>query len=129
YGGRALRLGGRPGRFPRLRREARSRVEGQIVTDYTKLLDAETWAFIERTNSFYPPETIDFTIAEQRAVYGRLCEAFFACYPEGVTAETTAIETSTHAIPIRIYRSARPNPAAVVVYYHGGGFMLGGLES
>ena len=53
---------------------------------------AETWAFIERTNSFYPPETIDFTIAEQRAVYGRLCEAFFASYPEGVTAETTAID-------------------------------------
>lgn len=104
-------------------------MEGQLVADYTKLLDAETWAFIERTNAFYPPETIDFTIAEQRAVYGRLCEAFFGGYPEGVTAETTAIQTPTHAIPIRIYRSTRPNPAAAVVYYHGGGFILGGLES
>jgi acetyl esterase len=99
------------------------------VADYTKLLDAETWAFVERTNSFYPPETIDFTIEEQRAVYGRLCQAFFAGYPKSVTAETTAIPTPTHSIPIRIYRRQDPDPTAVVVYYHGGGFILGGLDS
>jgi acetyl esterase len=99
------------------------------VTDYAELLDAETQAFIDRTNSFYPPETIDFTIEEQRAVYGRMCRSFFAGYPDGVTAETTAIDTPTHAIPIRIYRNARPNPAAVILYYHGGGYILGGLDS
>ena len=27
------------------------------MPDYTKLIDAETWAFIERTNSYYPPDT------------------------------------------------------------------------
>lgn len=99
------------------------------MTDYGTLIDAETWAFIERTNSFYPPETTSFTIHEQRAVYDRLCRAFFAGYPAGVTAETTAIRTPAHAVPIRIYRSATPDPAAVVLYCHGGGFILGGLDS
>jgi acetyl esterase len=99
------------------------------VADYAKLLDAETWAFIERTNSFYPPETIDFTIAEQREVYGRLCRAFHTGYPQGIAAETTAIATPTHSIPIRIYRSTVPNPAAMILYYHGGGYILGGLDS
>ena len=61
------------------------------MADYEKLIDQETWAFIERTNSFYPPETIDFTIDQQREVYDRMCREFFTGYPEGVSAETKAI--------------------------------------
>ncbi|BCG98474.1 alpha/beta hydrolase [Mesorhizobium loti] len=98
------------------------------MTDYTKLIDAETWAFIERTNSYYPPDTIDYTIAQQREIYDRMCREFFAGYPQGVTVETSAITTPTHNIPIRTYRSA-PRPAATVLYIHGGGFILGGLDS
>ncbi|MBX3575984.1 MAG: alpha/beta hydrolase [Rhizobiaceae bacterium] len=99
------------------------------MPDYATLIDAETWAFIERTNAFYPPETIDDTVEQQRAVYDRLCRAFFTGYPDGVTAETTAIATPTHDIPIRIYRAGTTNPAALVLYFHGGGFILGGLHS
>ncbi|BCG76906.1 alpha/beta hydrolase [Mesorhizobium sp. 113-3-3] len=98
------------------------------MTDYTKLIDAETWAFIERTNSYYPPDTIDYTITQQREIYDRMCREFFASYPQGVTVETSAIATPTHDIPIRTYRSA-PQPAATVLYIHGGGFILGGLDS
>jgi acetyl esterase len=97
------------------------------MTDYKTLIDAETWAFIEKTNSYYPPDTIDYTIAQQRTIYDRMCREFFAGYPDGVTAETTAI--AAHGIPIRIYRSASPNSAAMVLYIHGGGFILGGLDS
>ncbi len=99
------------------------------MTDYAKLIDAETWAFIERTNSCYPPDAANRTIAEQRAIYDRMCREFFAGYPDGVTAETTAIAAATHDVPVRIYRGAEPEGAAVVVYLHGGGFVVGGLES
>ncbi|WP_027053787.1 alpha/beta hydrolase [Mesorhizobium erdmanii] len=98
------------------------------MTDYTKLIDAETWAFIERTNSYYPPDTIDYTITQQREIYDRMCREFFAGYPEGVAVETSSIATLTHNIPIRIYRTG-PQPAATVLYIHGGGFILGGLDS
>ncbi len=98
------------------------------MTDYTKLIDAETWAFIERTNSYYPPDTIDYTIARQRQIYDRMCREFFAGYPEGVTVETSAIATPTREIPIRTYQAAR-QAAATVLYSHGGGFILGGLDS
>ncbi|MGN6145915.1 MAG: alpha/beta hydrolase [Mesorhizobium sp.] len=98
------------------------------MTDYRTLIDAETWAFIDHTNSYYPPDTIDYTIDQQRAVYDRMCREFFASYPDGVKAETTAIEADGRAIPIRIYRMSE-NPAAVVLYFHGGGFVVGGLES
>jgi acetyl esterase len=99
------------------------------LTDYSTLIDAETWAFIERTNSFYPPDTIDVTVAQQRDAYDRMCRAFFAGYVEGVTAATTAIILADRAIPIRLYRSIRSKNDAVVVYFHGGGFILGGLDS
>lgn len=99
------------------------------MTDYKTLIDAETWAFIEKTNSYYPPDTIDYTITQQREIYDRMCREFFAGYPRGVTAETTAIAASGHGIPIRIYRNATPNGAAIVLYVHGGGFILGGLDS
>ncbi|MBZ9680947.1 MULTISPECIES: alpha/beta hydrolase [unclassified Mesorhizobium] len=99
------------------------------MTDYIKLIDTETWAFIERTNSYYPPDTIDYTIAQQREIYDRMCREFFAGYPEGVTAETTAIAGPACDIPIRIYRNAKPDRAAMVLYLHGGGFILGGLDS
>ncbi|PWK65718.1 alpha/beta hydrolase [Aminobacter sp. AP02] len=99
------------------------------MTDYTKLIDAETWAFIERTNSYYPPDTIDYTIGQQREIYDRMCREFFAGYPEGVVPETTAIATPTHKIQIRIYRLAGKEPGVVLLYFHGGGFILGGLDS
>ena len=51
------------------------------MTDYATLIDAETWAFIERTNSYYPPDTIDYTIAEQRQIYDRMCREFHVGYP------------------------------------------------
>ncbi|MEX0409466.1 alpha/beta hydrolase [Aquibium sp. LZ166] len=99
------------------------------MTDYTTLIDAETWAFIERTNSFYPPDTVDYGIDRQRAIYDRMCREFHAGYPDGIAVETTAIGTATHRIPIRIYRPGGNEPAALVLYFHGGGFVVGGLES
>lgn len=99
------------------------------MTDYDKLLDAETRAFIERTNSYYPPDTIDYSIAQQREIYDRMCREFHAGYPEGLTAQTGAISLADRDIPIRTYHAAAPDRAAVVLYFHGGGFMLGGLDS
>ena len=98
HGRRIVWLRGQPGRLSRVCRETRPGVEGQIgsavtvgepttMPDYKKLIDAETWAFIERTNSYYPPDTVDYTLAEQRQIYDRMCREFHAGYPEGVTAE------------------------------------------
>ena len=99
------------------------------MADYSKLLDDETRAFIAQTDSYYPPDAVDLPVAGQREVYDRMCRAFFSGYPDGVTAETTAIAAEGRDIPVRIYRNAQANGATVVIYYHGGGFILGGLES
>jgi acetyl esterase len=99
------------------------------MTDYSLLIDDETWAFIDRTNAFYPPETIDYTIDQQRDVYNRMCREFFTGYPVGVSAEIKTITLADREIPVRRYRAMRYDAHAVVVYYHGGGFVVGGLDS
>ena len=67
--------------------------------DYATIIDAETWAFIERTGGFYPPDAVDLTIAEQRLVYDRMCAAFHAGRPEGVRVSDRMIG----ALPLRDY--------------------------
>lgn len=93
----------------------------QSLPDYQRLIDAPTWAFIERTNASYPDNTATLTITEQRAIYDRMCRAFFRGYPAGVTARDETIA----GVHCRIYPGATP----VVVYLHGGGFVVGGLHS
>ena len=89
--------------------------------DYQTLIDAPTWAFIEKTNSFYPPDTATKGIAEQRAIYDRMCEAFQTGYPAGVTSRDETVA----GMPCRVYPGAKPT----VVYLHGGGYVVGGLHS
>lgn len=94
-------------------------------TDYSKLIDEETWAFIRETESWYPSDTIAMSIAEQREVYDRMCRAFFNGHPDGVTAN----DKSADGVPVRCYIKSGAAPGAVVLYFHGGGFVVGGLES
>ncbi len=96
---------------------------------YATLIDEETWAFIDRTDAWYPPDAVDYSIEQQRDIYDRMCREFFAGYPEGVTAEDGTVASSGHSIPVRHYSAANAKPAARIVYIHGGGFVVGGLES
>lgn len=97
---------------------------------YAPRIDDEIWAFIDRTNSFYPPDAVDQSIATQRRVYDEMCAAFRQARPDGLTVEDDEIETAVAGIPVRRYRvKDNGDPAATVVYYHGGGFVVGGLDS
>lgn len=91
------------------------------MPDYQTLIDAPTWAFIEKTNASYPENTATLSIADQRAIYDRMCAAFDTPYPAGVTSHDKPIA----GVPCRIYPGAQPT----VLYLHGGGYVVGGLHS
>lgn len=99
------------------------------MTDYRTLIDADTWAFIDKTNACYPSDIADYSIDRRRDVYNRMCRAFFNGYPEGVSAENKTIGLRDRKIAVRRYRAMRYDAHALVVYYHGGGFVVGGLDS
>ncbi|MCX7564759.1 alpha/beta hydrolase [Sulfitobacter sp. F26169L] len=91
--------------------------------DYSKLLDDEVRAYIARGAEFYPPDAVDLTIAQQRAVYDDMCAAFHAGRPEGV--ETW--DEPHGGVPCRRYEVGPSD--VTLIYYHGGGFVVGGLHS
>ena len=91
------------------------------MADYDRLLDDATRAFIARTDNFYPPDAVNLSIPEQRAVYDRMCAAFRAPRPAGLAVADRAIA----GVPCRVYGAG----AVTVVYAHGGGFVVGGLDS
>ncbi len=92
--------------------------------DYAEIIDAEIWAFIRACESHYPPDAATMPIAAQRAVYDALCRAFDPGRPESVS--TT--DRPFGGVSCRLYE---PEAAAgpVVVYLHGGGWVVGGLAS
>ena len=96
---------------------------------YDALIDAQTWKFIERTNSWYPPDTVGQPIAKQREIYNAMCREFFARYPRGVGSENRLIENGTQTIAVRRYWLEGREAKAWVLYCHGGGFVVGGLDS
>lgn len=95
------------------------------MADYSKLIDAQTRNFIRETESWYPPDTINLSVAGQRDVYNKMCHAFRCDYPAGIQAQDCLAE----AVPVRCYDKADTPAAAVVLYFHGGGFVVGGLDS
>jgi acetyl esterase len=58
-----------------------------------------------------------------------MCRAFHQGHPPGVSVSDGLIAAADHGIPVRRYQPAAKAPRAMVVYYHGGGFVLGGLDS
>ncbi|SJM31431.1 alpha/beta hydrolase [Mesorhizobium delmotii] len=95
---------------------------------YATLLDPALWTYIDRVNAWYPPE-MDLPVDKQRAVYDAMCRAFHEGTPAGVEASDGTVVAGGHAVAIRHYQLAGKAPQAMVVYYHGGGFVLGGLDS
>ncbi len=93
--------------------------------DYGNLIDAEVWAFIDKSNAAYPEDAVDASIDEQRAFYDACCAQFHAGYPAGVTATDREIA----GVPVRDYTPANAKDHTTLIYIHGGGFVVGGLDS
>ncbi|WP_227421824.1 alpha/beta hydrolase [Pacificispira spongiicola] len=91
----------------------------------TMVNDPEILAFIRKTGKLYPPDTDPASTEEIRRVYDALCRGFKADRPAGVSVEDSRIGP----VPIRRYKPADPTGNAVALYLHGGGFVVGGLDS
>jgi len=91
--------------------------------DYRRLIDAETWAYIDKLDASYPPDAVNLSVAEQRQVYDQMCKIFHKPRPPGVAVE----DCEYGGVPCRRYDTGEAD--VTVVYYHGGGFVVGGLDS
>lgn len=83
-------------------------------------------AFHKRCEEFYPADTVDAPIEQQRRWYDALCAEFDAPSPEGLTRQD---ELVGGRIPVRRYRPAEIATQTRILYIHGGGCVVGSLES
>jgi acetyl esterase len=97
------------------------------------MLEPEIAAFIERTAAIYSGHSTSLPPSEQRALYDRYAASLTPPLPEGVIAEDAEFQASAgHLIKLRLYRNRRKAsgaPGSAVPYFHGGGFVLGSLDS
>lgn len=93
------------------------------MPDYSRLLDPDVLAFIDRTACFYPSDLSPTDLSGQRAAYDAMARGFHAGRPAGVAI----VDGVTAGVPTRRYGAGGGGPT--VVYLHGGGFVLGGLDS
>lgn len=83
-------------------------------------------AFHRRCEDFYPADAVNAPIEQQRKWYDALCAEFDAPSPKGLTREDTLVNG---LIPIRHYTPATVSTETRIYYIHGGGFVVGSLDS
>lgn len=98
--------------------------------NYKKLIDAEVWAFIERTERCYPVDAVGLSIEEQRSFYAAMCAEFNVGRPSSVQVNDAVIKGDEHSVLVRRYvKTPNDVAAAHIIYIHGGGFVVGDLNS
>lgn len=94
------------------------------AADYKALIDAEMWAYIDKVDACYPPGAVDLGVAGQRRVYDDMCAVFY----QGRPPEVRVQDEPYGGVACRRYET-KPQCDTTVIYLHGGGFVVGGLDS
>lgn len=99
------------------------------LPDYRKLIDDEVMEFIHQTQLCFPDDTTDRSIEEQREIYNSMCSAFSRGRPEGVSVRDDFVSDSECKVPVRRYTPENIISNTIIIYIHGGGFVVGDLNS
>jgi acetyl esterase/lipase len=91
-------------------------------------LDPQARAYLDYVASFNRPPYRDQTVAAIRE--GQFAILQFAGDPEPVARiEDFAIPGPGGPLPVRVYTPAGPGPFPVLLYFHGGGWVIGTLDT
>ena len=96
---------------------------------YETLLDEDVLDFVLATESHYPTGARTLLPDKQREIYNQMCKAFSNGRPKGVVTKDQKID----GIPVRFYAAQASvdieDHASIIIYFHGGGYVVGNLES
>jgi len=93
-------------------------------------LDAQMQTFVERSMECYPSDAVESSAADQRRWYDDLCKEFSVTRPQGVIVTNGFVQAPDgHKVSIRRYQIGHQASKVQIVYAHGGGFVVGDLDS
>ena len=90
-------------------------------------LDPQAEAFLDQVKAMGLPPFEEMTVDQAREAILGMRE--LAGPPEAIATEDRAIPSPDGDIPARIYTPAGSGPFPVLVYFHGGGWVIGNLET
>ena len=85
--------------------------------------------FLARYHKVMPSDFFDRPVSEQRQLYLNLSEAFPYPVPDNVAIRDHTLSSGGRDLTFRAYLPKDPAGPGVIVYFHGGGFVVGSLES
>ncbi|MCP4432936.1 MAG: alpha/beta hydrolase [Gammaproteobacteria bacterium] len=93
-------------------------------------VDPEIQIFIDEYLKISNNLSTDTSIAQQRQSYEKICQHFCYPHPEGITSDDALVDGRHGKISIRRYYFQQPAPnQPQIIFLHGGGFILGSLDS
>ncbi|SOT44469.1 alpha/beta hydrolase [Burkholderia cenocepacia] len=95
------------------------------------MLEPEIAAFVAAVDAWYPADAAARSPDEQRRLYDRFAAEWTpAALPAGIVRQDTVWHAPDgRPIALRRYTSAHGTPRGTVLFFHGGGFVVGSLDS
>lgn len=81
--------------------------------------------FYRELSKLSPPESANWPLPDQRRSWDQVCAAFRAPRPDRLMVEDLDVE----GVHVRVFRPPGEAPKPGVIYFHGGGWVLGSCET
>jgi acetyl esterase len=88
----------------------------------------EVGALLEELIAVGRPSSRTLPLPDGRRNFDEMIDPL-TTYPEVGAVEDLTIPVGGHEVPVRIYRGERPATAGTAVFFHGGGWVFGDLQS
>ena len=92
-------------------------------------LKPEVVAFLDKVAASYPAHRDASSVEDGRHAYAVMCTHFDVPIPDNINITDDVIAGRATSIPVRIYETKDGSADVLVIYYHGGGFVLGNLDT
>lgn len=102
-----------------------------VMEKYAGRLAPGMAEYLARSEALFSHDGADMSTEDQRRAFTALCRAFAGPQPEGLSVRDETIPGPHGDIAIRVYRpeAAGEGATAGLVYFHGGGWVVGDLDS
>lgn len=100
-----------------------------VMEKYADRMAPGIMEFLIRAEELFSHTSADMTVQEQRIAFTELCRAFAGPHPEGLSVRDETVPGSDGDMAVRIYRPAGAGTTGGLVYFHGGGWVVGDLDS
>jgi acetyl esterase len=100
-----------------------------VMEKYAGRLAPGMAEYLTRAEELFSHTAVDLTVEDQRHAFTALCKAFAGPHPEGLSVHDETVPGPHGDIAIRVYRPAGEAALPGLVYFHGGGWVVGDLDS